>query len=71
MTDIPDLPWTGERYLPGVEGHIELEHRHRYYLARRLAAGERGICQHGFDAFASDALVLRCRAGYGGSGLDG
>ena len=36
----PTLPWTGERYVPGVIGDIELEHLHRYYLARELAAGK-------------------------------
>ena len=43
MSDVreqPTLPWTGERYVPGVIGDIELEHLHRYYLARELAIGK-------------------------------
>lgn len=32
-----DLPWTGERYLPSVGGIIELEHVHRYLIAKELA----------------------------------
>lgn len=32
-----DLPWTGERYLPGMQGPIQLEHFHRYLFALRFA----------------------------------
>jgi GT2 family glycosyltransferase/glycosyltransferase involved in cell wall biosynthesis/SAM-dependent methyltransferase len=31
------LPWTGERYVPQVTGQIQLEHIHRYLLAREYA----------------------------------
>lgn len=31
------LPWTGERYLPSVSGIIQLEHIHRYLMAKQLA----------------------------------
>ena len=58
MTDVTEqskLPWTGERYVPGVIGDIELEHLHRYYLARELAIGK-------------DVLDIACGEGYG-SGL--
>ena len=34
------LPWTGERYVPELEGEIQLEHVHRYFLARELAKGK-------------------------------
>ncbi|MDH5699723.1 MAG: class I SAM-dependent methyltransferase, partial [Nitrospirota bacterium] len=40
VTEQPKLPWTGERFVPGVIGDIELEHLHRYYLARELAIGK-------------------------------
>jgi ubiquinone/menaquinone biosynthesis C-methylase UbiE/glycosyltransferase involved in cell wall biosynthesis len=46
MTDSPndeiaDLEFTGERYVPGeAQGDIELEHQHRYLLARELVAGK-------------------------------
>ena len=55
MADVierPKLPWTGERYVPGVIGDIELEHLHRYYLARELALGK-------------DVLDIACGEGYG------
>ena len=35
------LEFTGERFLPGVEGEIAHEHWHRYAFARRFAAGRR------------------------------
>ena len=27
-----ELPWTGERFIPGFPGQIELEHLNRYYF---------------------------------------
>jgi len=41
MSGVPEkqsLPWTGERYVPGVEGQIALEHLHRYAVACELAS---------------------------------
>ncbi len=52
MTDISDLPFTGERYVPSLHGYVELEHRHRYHLASRLAVGKR-------------VLDIACGEGYG------
>lgn len=53
-----DLPWTGERYVPEIHGEIELEHLHRYALARDLAAGR-------------DVLDIACGEGYGAMLLAG
>ena len=33
------LPWTGERFIPGMQGVIEAEHLHRYLIASELAGG--------------------------------
>jgi SAM-dependent methyltransferase len=46
------LPWTGERYVPEVEGELELEHLHRYAIARDLAYGK-------------EVLDIACGEGYG------
>ncbi len=46
------LEFTGERYVPEVTGSIELEHMHRYVLARQFAVGKR-------------VLDLACGEGYG------
>jgi 2-polyprenyl-3-methyl-5-hydroxy-6-metoxy-1,4-benzoquinol methylase len=40
-TESQFLPWTGERYLPEVQGGIELEHLHRYLFAKQLSGGKR------------------------------
>ena len=32
------LPWTGERFVPDIQGNVALEHLHRYAMARELAA---------------------------------
>jgi SAM-dependent methyltransferase/glycosyltransferase involved in cell wall biosynthesis len=46
------LPWTGERYVPQVGGEIQLEHLHRYLLAREYA-------------WNKDVLDIACGEGYG------
>ncbi|MDG2422821.1 MAG: class I SAM-dependent methyltransferase [Phycisphaerales bacterium] len=44
--------FTGERFIPGVGGQIEVEHVHRYLLARQFAADR-------------DVLDIACGEGYG------
>ena len=51
-----DLPFTGERFIPGVPGEIWLEHWHRYLFAARWAAGKR-------------VLDVACGEGYGSATL--
>jgi SAM-dependent methyltransferase len=34
------LPWTGERFIPGVTGQVEMEHIHRYIAAMQLCKGK-------------------------------
>lgn len=46
------LPWTGERYVPQITGEIQLEHVHRYLLAREYAKGK-------------DVLDIACGEGFG------
>ncbi len=76
-----DLTWDGERYIPGMSAHIEVEHMHRYLVARRLCAGRRVLdiaCGEGYGSFAlsrtaasvtgvdiSDEAVEHARAAYG------
>ena len=51
-----NLPFTGERYVPGVQGEIWLEHWHRYHFAMRWARGKR-------------VLDVACGEGYGTAAL--
>jgi SAM-dependent methyltransferase len=53
-----DLTFTGERFVPGIEGEIVYEHVHRYAFARRYAAGRR-------------VLDAACGEGYGSAILAG
>ena len=46
------LEWTGERLTTAVSGQIEIEHLHRYFLARDLSRG-------------CDVLDIACGEGYG------
>lgn len=53
MTQRIDLTWTGERFLPDIEGDIALEHFHRYAMARSLASDKRVLdvaCGEGYGA---------------------
>jgi 2-polyprenyl-3-methyl-5-hydroxy-6-metoxy-1,4-benzoquinol methylase len=52
----PELPFTGERYVPQVGGNIELEHLHRYLLAKQVVAGK-------------TVLDIACGEGYGSAML--
>ena len=51
-----DLPFTGERFIPGTRGEIWIEHWHRYHFAARWAAGKR-------------VLDVACGEGYGSAFL--
>jgi ubiquinone/menaquinone biosynthesis C-methylase UbiE/polysaccharide pyruvyl transferase WcaK-like protein len=50
------LPMTGERYIPGMEGDIQLEHLHRYALALEYVQGK-------------TVLDIACGEGYGSAML--
>jgi O-antigen biosynthesis protein len=54
--DSGKMNFTGERYVPSVEGNIELEHHHRYMFARELCRGK-------------DVLDLASGEGYGSAML--
>ncbi len=56
-----ELPFTGERYVPGARGEIWIEHWHRYHFASRWAAGRRVLdvaCGEGYGS----ALLARSAA---------
>ena len=46
------LEFTGERFVPGISGEIEIEHVHRYLLAAHMSADK-------------DVLDIACGEGYG------
>ncbi|HET9762148.1 MAG TPA: class I SAM-dependent methyltransferase [Casimicrobiaceae bacterium] len=47
-----EVPFTGERFVPGARGEIWYEHWHRYHFAAALVAGK-------------EVLDVACGAGYG------
>ena len=56
-----ELPFTGERFVPGTQGEIWVEHWHRYHFAARWAAGKRVLdvaCGEGYGS----ALLARTAA---------
>ena len=52
MEHNPELPWTGERFVPSCTGQLLYEHLHRYAVAAALADGKR-------------VLDIACGEGYG------
>src|SRR5215470_10731138 len=63
-----ELPFTGERFVPGVKGEIWVEHWHRYHFALRWAEGRRVVdvaCGEGYGT----ALLARRAASVTGIDL--
>ena len=54
-----ELPFTGERFIPGVQGEIWLEHWHRYHFAARWAAGKRVLDVACGEGYGSALLAAR------------
>lgn len=53
MEPLAELPWTGERFVPSIQGETALEHLHRYALAHLLSSGKRVLdvaCGEGYGA---------------------
>ena len=55
------LMYTGERYLPGVHGSVELEHLHRYLFAIQLTSGKRVLDIASGEGYGS-AILARSAA---------
>ncbi len=63
----PALPFTGERYVPDVGGNIELEHLHRYLLARQMVSGKSVLDIASGEGYGSAMLA---RAAHKVTGVD-
>ena len=79
-----ELPFTGERFIPGTRGEIWVEHWHRYHFARPWVAGKRVLdiacgegygsallardAQHVTGVDVSEAAVAHARAAYAAVG---
>ncbi len=78
----PALPFTGERFVPGTQGEIWIEHWHRYHFAARWVRGKRVLdvaCGEGYGtallarhaahvtgADLSDAAIAHAKRAYAG-----
>lgn len=51
------LAWTGERYIPELRGQIEIEHIHRYLLAKLLSSGKRVLDIASGEGYGSAMLA--------------
>ena len=54
---LPSLQLTGERYLPEVQGSIELEHLHRYLFAKQFSLGKRVLDIASGEGYGSALLA--------------
>ena len=52
-----DLEWTGERYLPEIQGDVALEHLHRYAMAKELARGKTVLDLASGEGYGSSLLA--------------
>ncbi len=52
-----ELSWTGERYIPEVQGEIELEHTHRYLLAKKISENKRVLDIASGEGYGSALLA--------------
>ena len=55
------LDFTGERYLPEVGGNIELEHLHRYLLAKQAVVGKTVLDIASGEGYGSAMLAESAR----------
>jgi GT2 family glycosyltransferase/2-polyprenyl-3-methyl-5-hydroxy-6-metoxy-1,4-benzoquinol methylase len=53
---LQNLTWTGERYLPSIQGPIELEHIHRYIIATQYVLGKRVLDIASGEGYGSNRL---------------
>ncbi len=63
-----ELPFTGERFVPGARGEIWIEHWHRYHFAAQFATGLRVVdaaCGEGYGS----ALLARTAASVVGADI--
>jgi glycosyltransferase involved in cell wall biosynthesis/SAM-dependent methyltransferase len=56
------LPWTGERYVPELTGEIQLEHVHRYLLAKEYAKDKEVLDIACGEGFGSEILARTARS---------
>jgi ubiquinone/menaquinone biosynthesis C-methylase UbiE len=56
------LSYTGERFVPGIEGIIEAEHMHRYLLACELASGLNVLDVASGEGYGSNLLARTAAA---------
>jgi glycosyltransferase involved in cell wall biosynthesis/SAM-dependent methyltransferase len=62
----PDgLAWSGERYVPSIDGNIRLEHVHRYLVARAWCHGRRVLDIACGEGYGSDLLAQVADRVYG------
>ncbi len=59
------LEFTGERFVPQVEGDIQLEHMHRYAVATRLVSGKRVLDIACGEGYGSNFLATRASFVFG------
>jgi ubiquinone/menaquinone biosynthesis C-methylase UbiE len=56
------VPFTGERFVPGLSGEIEHEHYHRYFFALGFVAGKRVLDVASGEGYGSALLAASARS---------
>src|SRR5271156_2846925 len=63
--DDSSLPWTGERFVPSLQGSIYYEHLHRYALALELVAERNCLDIACGEGFGSSLLARKAKFVWG------
>ncbi|OLP44891.1 glycosyltransferase [Rhizobium oryziradicis] len=57
-----EIEFTGERYMPSIDGNIYLEHMHRYYLAKGFVQGKEVLDIASGEGFGSAILAQAAKS---------
>ena len=62
VADGSSLPWTGERFIPGLAGEIEFEHVHRYLFAAQFCQDKEVLDVASGEGYGSNILASSAKS---------
>ena len=62
IVDGPSLPWSGERFIPGLAGEIEFEHVHRYLFAAQFCSNKAVLDVASGEGYGTNILASQAKS---------